>query len=56
LGNVLVQARAAGFVGPDLADLRALARSTQPLRHYHPAGDPATWRAAAEWLAECPQR
>jgi rhamnulokinase len=51
LGNVLVQARAAGVVGPDLADLRALVRSTQPLRRYEPAGDPAAWQAAADRLA-----
>ena len=31
LGNVLVQARAAGVVGPDLADLRALVARTHDL-------------------------
>ncbi|WP_398954005.1 rhamnulokinase family protein [Streptomyces sp. GC420] len=47
-GNVLVQARAAGVVGGSPADLRALLRATQPLRHYDPAGDRAAWDEAAE--------
>jgi rhamnulokinase len=49
LGNVLVQARAAGVVGPDL---RAVVRSTQHLSHYEPSGDAAAWRAAADRLAD----
>jgi rhamnulokinase len=35
LGNVLVQARAAGVLNGGLAELRALLRTTQPLREYH---------------------
>ncbi|MEU3463438.1 rhamnulokinase family protein [Streptomyces sp. NPDC006733] len=47
LGNVLVQARAAGVVGGGLPALRSLLRATQPLRHYAPAADRARWDAAA---------
>lgn len=36
LGNVLVQARAAGVVGPDLADLRRLVRESAQPRPYRP--------------------
>jgi sugar (pentulose or hexulose) kinase len=36
LGNVLVQARALGAVGPDLASMRALVRETQPIVRYEP--------------------
>jgi len=50
LGNVLVQARALGAVGSDLAALRALVRATQPVRRYEPGGDPAAWVAAAARL------
>jgi sugar (pentulose or hexulose) kinase/GNAT superfamily N-acetyltransferase len=46
LGNVLVQARALGAAPGDLAGLRALTRSTLPLRSYSPAGDGAAWAAA----------
>ncbi|MFJ1750796.1 rhamnulokinase family protein [Streptomyces sp. NPDC088116] len=46
-GNVLVQARAAGSVGGDLADLRALLRGTLELRRYEPTGDRADWDRAA---------
>jgi rhamnulokinase len=46
LGNVLVQARAAGVVGPDLAALRALLRETQRIERYEPAGDGRAWAAA----------
>ena len=45
-GNVLVQARARGAAPADLAGMRALIRSTQPLRRYSPAAD-AAWAAAA---------
>ncbi len=38
LGNVLVQARAAGIVGPDLADLRALVARTHDLATFRPRG------------------
>ena len=36
LGNVLVQARAAGLVDPDLAEMRALVARTHPPREYRP--------------------
>ncbi len=38
LGNVLVQARAAGVVGPGLADLRALVARTHDLTRLTAAG------------------
>jgi rhamnulokinase len=47
LGNVLVQARCLGLVGPDLATMRALIRTTQPVHRYEPAGDAAAWTRAA---------
>jgi rhamnulokinase len=47
LGNVLVQARAAGVVQGDLGALRALLRKTQDLRIHEPRGSDAAWRAAA---------
>ncbi|WP_433300301.1 rhamnulokinase [Actinoplanes sp. CA-030573] len=50
LGNVLVQARAAGVIEGDLAALRAVLRQTQQIVRYEPGGDPAAWRAAAERL------
>jgi sugar (pentulose or hexulose) kinase len=50
LGNVLVQARALGAAPGDLAGMRALIRSTQPLRSYSPAGDRAAWASAAARL------
>jgi sugar (pentulose or hexulose) kinase len=45
-GNVLVQARALGAAPGDLAGMRALIRSAQPLRDFCPAGDGAAWAAA----------
>ncbi|MFD8567278.1 rhamnulokinase family protein [Streptomyces sp. NPDC059639] len=45
LGNVLVQARADGVVG-DLAAMRQLLATTQPLTRYEPRGDRAAWTAA----------
>jgi rhamnulokinase len=48
LGNVLVQARAAGVIGGDLAALRAVLRETQRIVRYEPRGDPAAWRTAAK--------
>ncbi|WP_432829079.1 rhamnulokinase [Dactylosporangium sp. CA-092794] len=36
LGNILIQARALGAAGPDLAALRTLLRETQPLVRYEP--------------------
>lgn len=52
LGNVLVQARAAGAVRGGLAASRALLRRTQPLRRYDPQGRTADWEAAAARLAD----
>ncbi|MEV7797267.1 FGGY-family carbohydrate kinase [Streptomyces sp. NPDC087512] len=49
LGNILVQARAAGLVA-DLAAMRRLVASTQHLRRYSPRGDSAAWDAAAARL------
>ncbi|MEV5548658.1 rhamnulokinase family protein [Streptomyces sp. NPDC052309] len=49
LGNILVQARAAGLVD-DLAAMRRLVASTQHLRRYSPRGDGAAWDAAAARL------
>ncbi|MBD0424588.1 rhamnulokinase [Streptomyces sp. TRM S81-3] len=49
LGNILVQARAAGLVD-DLAAMRRLVASTQHLRRYTPRGDGAAWDAAAARL------
>ncbi len=47
-GNVLVQARALGAVPGDLAGMRALIRSTQPLRSFPPARDSTrAWAEAA---------
>ncbi len=42
LGNVLVQARAQGLIGGDLAALRSVVRATQPLRRYEPAAKTPT--------------
>ena len=50
LGNVLVQARRAGLVGPGLAEMRRLLRDTQEIRRYEPHGDDGRWDAAAERL------
>ncbi|SCL26395.1 rhamnulokinase [Micromonospora rhizosphaerae] len=47
LGNVLVQARAAGVVHRDLRVLRQLLRNTQQLTVYEPQGTDEPWRAAA---------
>jgi len=48
LGNVLVQARALGVAPGDLAGMRALIRSTQPLRSFAPARDGTrAWAQAA---------
>jgi rhamnulokinase len=50
LGNVLVQARALGVVGPDLAALRRLVRGCERIRRYEPASDRRAWDAAAALL------
>jgi rhamnulokinase len=50
-GNVLVQARALGAAPGDLAGMRALIRSTQPLRSFSPARDGGrAWASAAARL------
>ena len=51
LGNVLVQAQAAGDISADLAEARALVRTTQHLRLYTPTGSTAQWAVAAERVA-----
>jgi rhamnulokinase len=52
LGNVLVQARAAGVVEGGLASMRSLLRETQPVVRYEPAGDENRWRAAERRLGD----
>jgi rhamnulokinase len=47
-GNVLVQARALGAAPGELAGMRALIRSTQPLRSFPPTRDSARAWASAE--------
>jgi rhamnulokinase len=47
LGNVLVQARAAGVIGGDLWALRSVLRETQQIVRYEPRGADAAWAAAA---------
>jgi len=47
LGNVLVQARAAGVIDGGLPALRSVLRETQQIVRYEPRGDDATWAAAA---------
>ncbi|MFJ8001802.1 rhamnulokinase family protein [Streptomyces sp. NPDC096310] len=59
LGNVLVQARAAGAVEGTLADLRALVRATLEPRRYEPAADRAgraAWDRAAALIADAGAR
>ncbi|MFJ4922877.1 rhamnulokinase family protein [Streptomyces sp. NPDC088725] len=51
LGNVLVQARAAGAVHGDLWDLRALLRSTLEPRRYEPTGDRSDWDRTAALIS-----
>ncbi|BCY07401.1 rhamnulokinase family protein [Actinoplanes sp. L3-i22] len=48
LGNLLVQARAAGVVSGGIDAMRALVRQTQQIVRYEPRGDDAPWRAAAD--------
>ncbi|HEX9999757.1 MAG TPA: rhamnulokinase family protein, partial [Actinoplanes sp.] len=52
LGNVLVQARAAGVIDGDLAALRAVLRHTQQIVRYEPRGDEAAWRAVEARLTK----
>jgi rhamnulokinase len=51
LGNVLVQARAAGVIDGGLGALRAVLRDTQQIVRYEPCGAEAAWRAAAARIA-----
>ncbi|RLL68473.1 rhamnulokinase family protein [Streptomyces sp. Z26] len=50
LGNVLVQARAAGTLHGPLPSLRTSLRTTLPLRHHTPTRDRHSWAAAARRL------
>jgi rhamnulokinase len=56
LGNVLVQARAAGAAQGGLGELRELTRRTQELRRYVPGDDEQAWTAAAARLAPASRR
>jgi rhamnulokinase len=47
IGNLLVQARAAGVVEGGLDAMRALVRETQRIVRYEPGGTPEAWDAAA---------
>lgn len=51
LGNVLVQARAAGAVEGGLPELRALVRATLEPRRYEPRGERGAWDRAAARIA-----
>jgi rhamnulokinase len=51
LGNLLVQARAAGALAGGLDAMRALIARTQPLRRFEPRGDDAPWQRAADRVA-----
>jgi sugar (pentulose or hexulose) kinase len=50
LGNVLVQARAAGSISGELSALRGLLRETQQIVRYEPRGDAAAWRTVERRL------
>jgi len=50
LGNVLVQARAAGALTGGLCTLRNLLVETQEIVRYQPGGDPERWRLAERRL------
>jgi rhamnulokinase len=52
LGNVLVQARAAGIIDGGLGALRAVLRDTQQIVRYEPQGAATIWQAAASRLAD----
>jgi rhamnulokinase len=51
LGNLLVQARAAGGLAGGLDAMRTLIARTQPLRRFEPRGDDAPWQRAADRVA-----
>ena len=44
LGNILVQARAAGVLSGGLAALRAVLVETQEIRRFEPRGDTGRWQ------------
>ncbi|WP_281290770.1 rhamnulokinase [Streptomyces sedi] len=52
LGNVLVQARAAGRVRGGLSRLRSSVAASQTLGRFTPRGDAAVWEAAARRISE----
>ncbi|MDT0266069.1 rhamnulokinase family protein [Streptomyces sp. DSM 44915] len=52
LGNVLVQARAAGRVRGGLPELRSLLRASESPRRFTPRGDRAAWDRAARRVAD----
>jgi len=52
LGNVLVQARTAGAVPPDLAGMRNLVRQTTEFRSYSPRDGQAAWARASRQRAD----
>jgi rhamnulokinase len=51
LGNVLVQARTLDADLPDLASMRGLVASTQPVDRFEPTGDDRRWAEAEARLA-----
>ena len=54
-GNVLVQARTLGAAPGDLAGMRALIRSAEPLRAFSPAGNGTAWAAAGARIETVPR-
>ncbi|KAE8765786.1 rhamnulokinase [Georgenia thermotolerans] len=54
LGNLLVQARAAGALAGGLPELRAVVAASTVTRRYVPAGDAAAWAAAERRLFAVP--
>lgn len=54
LGNLLVQARAAGELAGGLPELRAVVAASTATRRYVPAGDDAAWAAAERRLFAVP--
>jgi rhamnulokinase len=48
IGNILVQARGLGAAADDLDGMRAVVRSTQPLRRFEPRGTVAAWQVAEQ--------
>ena len=50
IGNLLVQAQAAGVVPPGLAALRSVVAASSTTVRHGPGGDPAPWDAAERRL------